>query len=182
MAPNNRWRGRDALVLGRGGNLVEIAGPVRFRHMVGRRLTFTVTRHMGWLSPCQLRAVVALSALAAGVCPVAVAQNSNEKPTVTEVQAIEAKVRMPQGAAALGTYVRYYYASDQSGGRVISGIYVDEKWFRSSEIPATRIVLVNSAANVPAVEDAGCGVVYIEYDSARSAIVSASCSAELIPK
>jgi hypothetical protein len=137
---------------------------------------------MALFSPYQLRAVVAATALAAGVCAPTVAQHLNEKPTVTEVQAIEAKVRMPPGAGALGRYVRYYYASTPSGERTISGIYVDEGWFRPSEIPATRIVLVNSAADVPDIEDAGCSVVYVEYDSARAVIVGAACSAELLRK
>ena len=161
---------------------VEIAGPPQLGDVVGRLLTFAVRRHMASFSPYQLCVVAAVSALAAGACTAAVAQNSNEKPTVTEIQAIEAKLRMPQGAAALGRYVRYYYTSALSGGRTISGIYVDEKWFRPSEIPATRIVVVSSAAEVPGIEDAGCGVVYIEYDSARAAIVSASCSTDLIGK
>ena len=110
------------------------------------------------------------------------AQSSKVRVSLTEIEKVEAKVKMPHGAGGLRKYIRYYYLSNRSEGRNISGVYIDKNLFDSSKVPAARVVIVDGEADIPDVEDGGCSVVYVEYDRRRAAITSASCSADLISK
>jgi hypothetical protein len=115
------------------------------------------------------------------LCSTSMAQEVLAKPTSTEIRKIEAKVSLPHGAVTLGEYVRYYYASAAKAGvRQISGIYIARFWFKSSEIPATGIVVVAGDAEIPVPSDSECSVLFVNADPQSSAKVSAECSAGLI--
>jgi hypothetical protein len=140
----------------------------------------TAAAQLNRFAPSRPFALTAIAALCAAIASRDIAQDLSPRPSLSEIQAVEAKVRMPRGAAALRKYFRYYYLTARAEGRSISGVYIAEGWFRSSEMPVGRVIVVSGVADVPDVEDGGCGVVYVEYDSRRAAVVSASCSAEVI--
>jgi hypothetical protein len=110
------------------------------------------------------------------------AQEIVDRPTDTEIRNIEAKVRLPHGAATLGKYVRYYYASAKAGVRHVSGIYIERSLFKPSETPVTGIVVVGREAEIPVPSDAECSVLFVTADPQSSARVLAECSAGLFQK
>ena len=101
------------------------------------------------------------------------------RPSAVEIHDIEAKATMPSGAASIREYVRYYYASATSRGRTITGMYVARNSLEPSDVPTGEVVVVGSDAEVPAPFDAGCGVVFVNYDPHSASIMSSYCSAEL---
>jgi hypothetical protein len=101
-------------------------------------------------------------------------------PSSAEIRSLERRVKLPPKASALRTYVRYYYATGDSGpiGRSIEGIYVARSWFKPSEIPPSEIVIVSAEADVSVPEDAKCGLIFVTYTPINNTAV-ASCSATL---
>jgi hypothetical protein len=111
------------------------------------------------------------------------ADDTAAKPTSKEIRSLEGRVKLPSRASALRAYVRYYYASVDSGpiGRSIEGIYVAKSWFKPSEIPPDDIVIVNAETDVPVPENAKCTVVFVTYTPGNKSAV-ASCSLSLTLK
>jgi hypothetical protein len=124
--------------------------------------------------------VVVLAGVCAGAPPLSFPDESINTPTIAEIRSFEKKVRMPRGAGSLRRYVRYYYAVAQPDGRSVAGIYVAKGWLKPSEIPAGGIAIVAAESDIPVPEDAGCEVVFVEYDRASSSKVTASCGSELV--
>ena len=131
--------------------------------------------------------VAALSAILSGVACIASisaeADDAVAKPSSAEIRSLERRVKLPNKASALRTYVRYYYALGDSGpgGRSIEGIYVAKSWFKPSEIPPGDIVVVSAEADVSVPEDAKCTVLFVTYSPGSKTAV-AFCSASLILK
>lgn len=131
--------------------------------------------------------VVALSALVSGLaCTGSMSAEANDaadKPSSAEIRSLERRVKLPDKAAALRTYVRYYYAlgAPDAGGRSIEGIYVAKLWFKPSEIPPGDIVVVATEDDVSVPQNARCTVLFVTYNpDSRTAV--ASCSASLALK
>lgn len=97
-------------------------------------------------------------ALVAGGCP---ARSANDEGVLME--AIEADVRLPNGAKNLSDYARYYY---RDGTKVV-GIYV------SGDKPGRRWVMKSKA---PVIMDGGCGVVNVVFDVASRRVTSTFCN------
>jgi hypothetical protein len=106
-----------------------------------------------------------------------------EKPTSAEIRSLERRVRLPDKAPALRTYVRYYYAlgDSGSGGRSIEGIYIAKSYFRPADIPPGDIVVVGAETDVSVPADAKCTVLFVTYNPDSKTAV-ASCSASLVLK
>jgi len=128
--------------------------------------------------------VAALTAVLLGVAWVASTSASEDDtavmPSDAEIRSLERRVKLPPKASALRTYVRYYYATVDSGpiGRAIEGIYVAKAWFKPSEIPPAEVVIVGAETDVSVPEDAQCALVFVTYTPANNTAV-ASCSATL---
>lgn len=113
---------------------------------------------------------------------------------------IEAMVRMPRGAQPLAAYARFYAAVD--GGR-ISGVYLvpsgpmPADWGCSEMTPEgeSREVRCDpsvmrgdgvragerrwvEADRLPAVDDGGCGIVTLEFDTQAGRIINIECNGE----
>jgi hypothetical protein len=136
-----------------------------------------VRRHVMLVAIIRL---LTLASLAVLVAPVAFAQAPLEKPTPAEVHSIETNIRMPKGAGHLRAYVRYYYTDTHTAGRRVAGIFIARSWLGSSEIPEGGITVVASEHEIRVPEDAGCSVVFVEYDPHNSSRLVASCGAEVI--
>jgi hypothetical protein len=128
--------------------------------------------------------VATLTAALIGVACVASigvkADDAAVMPSSAEIRNLERRVKLPPKASALRTYVRYYYATGDSGpiGRSIEGIYIAKSWFKPSEIPTNDIVIVSAEADVSVPEDAKCGLLFVTYTPINNTAV-ASCSATL---
>jgi hypothetical protein len=128
-----------------------------------------------------------LSAVLSGFASIAsISAETDEtvaKPSSAEIRSLEGRVKLPPKASALRTYVRYYYASADSGavGRSIEGIYVAKSWFKPSEVPPGDIVVVSAEADVSVPENAKCTVVFVTYTPSNKTAVT-SCSLSLILK
>lgn len=105
------------------------------------------------------------------------------RPSDAEIRSLERLVKLPPKASALRTYVRYYYASADSGpiGRAIEGIYIAKSWFKPSDLPPGDIVVVSAEADVSVPEGAKCTVVFVTYTPSNKTAVT-SCSLNLILK
>ena len=131
--------------------------------------------------------VAALSAIVfamAGVASMdAQADDTVIKPSSAEIRSLEGRVKLPPKASALRTYVRYYYASADSGpvGRSIEGIYVAKSSFKPSEIPSDDIVIVGAESDVSVPEGAKCAVIFVTYTPVNKTAV-AFCSVSLVLK
>ena len=101
-------------------------------------------------------------------------------PSSAEIRSLERRVKLPPKASALRTYVRYYYATADSGpiSRSIEGIYIAKSWLKPSEIPLNDIVIVNAETDVSVPEDANCALIFVTYTPVNNTAV-ASCSATL---
>ena len=108
------------------------------------------------------------------------AEDTAVMPSSAEIRSLERRVKLPPKASALRTYVRYYYATADSGpiGRSIEGIYVAKSWFKPSEIPPSDIVIVSAETDVSLPEDAKCALIFVTYTPVNNTAV-ASCSATL---
>jgi hypothetical protein len=108
------------------------------------------------------------------------ADEAFSKPSSAEIRSIERRVKLPSKASALRTYVRYYYASGDSGpvGRSVEGIYIAKTWFKTSEIPPGDIVVVGAESDVAVPEGAKCTVIFVTYTPSNKTAV-AFCSASL---
>jgi hypothetical protein len=108
------------------------------------------------------------------------ADDAFAKPSSAEIRGIERRVKLPPKASALRTYVRYYYASGDSGpiGRSVEGIYIAKSWFKTSEIPPGDIVVVSAESDVSVPEGGACTVVFVTYTPSNKTAV-AFCSANL---
>lgn len=128
--------------------------------------------------------LAALTAVLLGVASVASlgagAEDAAVMPSEKEIRSLERRVKLPPAATALRTYVRYYYATVDSGpiGRAIEGIYVAKSWFRPSELPPTDVVVVGAETDVSVPADAKCALIFVTYTPANNTAV-ASCSATL---
>jgi hypothetical protein len=131
--------------------------------------------------------VAALSAILSGAsCNVSTGAEVDDavaKPSSAEIRSLEGRVKLPPKASALRTYVRYYYASADSGpiGRTIEGVYVAKSWFKPSDMPPGDIVVVRAEADVSIPENAKCAVVFVTYTPSNKNAVT-SCSLTLILK
>jgi hypothetical protein len=105
------------------------------------------------------------------------------EPSSAEIRSLERRVKLPSQASALRTYVRYYYATADSGpvGRSVEGIYVAKSWFKPSEIPSGDIIVVNAETDVSVPEGAKCAVLFVTYTPSNKTAV-AFCSASLVLK
>ena len=105
------------------------------------------------------------------------------EPSSAEIRSLERRVKLPSQASALRTYVRYYFATADSGpvGRSIEGIYVAKSWFKPSEIPSGDIIVVNAETDVSVPEGAKCAVLFVTYTPSNKTAV-AFCSASLVLK
>ena len=134
-----------------------------------------------------LTAATALSVILFGVsCVVSMSARADDvvaKPNSAEIRSLEGRVKLPPQASKLRTYVRYYYASADSGpvGRSIEGIYVAKSSFKPSEIPADDIVIVGAESEVSIPEGAKCAVIFVTYTPSNKTAV-AFCSVSLILK
>jgi hypothetical protein len=101
-------------------------------------------------------------------------------PSSAEIRSLERRVKLPPKASALRTYVRYYYATADSGpiGRSIEGIYIAKSLLNPSEIPLDDIVIVNAETDVSVPEAAKCALIFVTYTPTNNTAVAA-CSATL---
>jgi len=112
------------------------------------------------------------------VSTIALGAGDLEPPTPAEIQFIESRIELPDGAHPLNEYVRFYYVVDIQGQRTIEGGYVSTpdtapfKW-------TGPIVIVRNYEDVPAPYDAGCGVIRIAFVPGLSKGVKASCDPAL---
>lgn len=136
------------------------------------------------MKPVQLLALF----LALG-CAQAPAQNNQDAPQPappaattppgTEAQAreelmdrIERQVRLPEGAAPLASYARYYAWQDRGDGyRKVIGVYLGV----GERTPGRRWVTENE---FPLILDGGCGMVTLSYDVAAQRIEHVTCNGE----
>jgi hypothetical protein len=104
------------------------------------------------------------------------------KPSLVEIRAIEAKLKMPREASAIENYRRYYYLQSSTQLSTIVGVYIEKGWLPKSDQAALGIVVVSSQADIPDIEDGGCSVIYVEFNNKNKTISSAECSAEIMKK
>ena len=135
------------------------------------------------MKPFQLLALF----LALG-CAQAPAQNNQDAPQGgpqpatppdTEAQAreelmerIEREVRLPEGAAPLASYARYYAWQERGDGiRKVIAVYLGV----GERTPGRRWVTENE---FPLILDGGCGLISLSYDAAARRIEHVTCNGE----
>ncbi len=100
-------------------------------------------------------------------------------PPTTEAQAreelmdqIERQVRLPEGAAPLASYARYYAWQDRDDGfRKVVAVYQN----LTGEPPGRNWVAENE---LPVILDGGCGVISLSYNLAAQRIEHVTCNGE----
>jgi hypothetical protein len=131
------------------------------------------------MKPVQLLALF----LAIG-CAQAPAQNNQDAPQAanppnTEAQAreelmarIEREVRLPEGAAPLASYARFYAWQERGDGiRKVIAVYLGV----GERTPGRRWV---TESEFPLILDGGCGLVTLSYDAAAQRIEHVTCNGE----
>src|SRR5262245_49772814 len=114
------------------------------------------------------------------------AADTAEPPTAAEIQLIESRIELPDGAYRLDEYVRFYYVVLGQPHRRIDGGYVAKHTLDSygwppdgQRSPPGQIAIVQDYEDVPAPYDAGCSVLRIEFVAARSKEVKVRCDPQL---
>ena len=87
--------------------------------------------------------------------------------TAAEVDAIEARIKMPAGTSPLASYGRYYSYVTIDGHRLIEGYLVAEPFSRPGRY-------LNSEG--PGIEDGGCSVITVYYDPERQHVAGTFCN------
>jgi hypothetical protein len=90
-------------------------------------------------------------------------------PSVSLVEQIETKIKMPKGTALNG-YSRHYYGVVQSKHRILIGVYI-----QTDKSPGVKI---SPMATVPKVFDGGCGVVNLKYDVDQGRTLAIFCNGD----
>jgi hypothetical protein len=98
------------------------------------------------------------------------------RPTTKEIQTLERKVSLPNGADPLDSYQRYYAGENDRAGKVIHGRYVG-----LTTLPRKGFISVVSPSKLPTIADGGCGVIDVIYSVPRSAVMSVACNGEASP-
>lgn len=120
-----------------------------------------------------------LVAVAAAVSSPALAiPNSGEAwlPSMAEVQHVESKVTMPDGAQAMSAYVRYYAGITVEGRKVIYGVYLATGVVRDMKQDPRAGIRIVTAREVPEIEDGGCSQVTVEFDVTSDSVTRIRCN------
>jgi hypothetical protein len=92
-------------------------------------------------------------------------------PTPAQVARIERGLRLPTGADPLQTYERYYTGTYKGSRRLVLGALVGLQ-----KLPREGSLAIVKPAEMPAIADAGCGVIWLTYDLAAQKVRSIRCN------
>lgn len=109
----------------------------------------------------------AVLGLAISVALAALAGCSDSKETEL-ISQMEAGLRLPEGAAPLDHYARYYAIEGAGERREVRGVLV-----RRKDAAGVHLVKANS---LPVRFDGGCGVVNVRYSPAEKKFLLVSCN------
>lgn len=104
-------------------------------------------------------------------CAPAAAQSSSELVAPETIAAIESRVRMPRGAAALEEYDRYYAIDRSAGLDLVRGVFLLRSTFGDVERAGMAPLLERAnvyrgmVPDLPVVADGGCAVVSVVFDA-----------------
>jgi hypothetical protein len=91
-----------------------------------------------------------------------------QRVTASEADAIEARIKMPDGAPApLSRYARYYNYASQDGHVLIQGYFV----YGLGDRPGRYLNTED-----PGIDDGGCSVITIYYDPQRQRVAGIFCN------
>lgn len=88
-------------------------------------------------------------------------------PTPALVVDVEARLALPEGAAPMDSYGRYYYGKFKHGRRVLVGEFVQDL------SPGVHII---SPTHAPRILDGGCSVIRLVYDVAQKKVTALFCN------
>jgi len=80
---------------------------------------------------------------------------------------IEASLHLPDGAAPLSSYTRYYAGTIKKGHRILLGHF---------EAGSGKVQIVPSVRDLPVVYDGGCSIVSIRYDVTAGRVLDLFCN------
>jgi hypothetical protein len=118
----------------------------------------------------------ALVAFAATSASAIIRPTQGWTPTMAQVQRIESKVHMPDGAQAITAYLRFYAGVVDKGRQVIEGVYLARGVVRDMQIDHERDVQISPEKDIPFIDDGGCLMVTVYYDVASDTITHAACN------
>jgi hypothetical protein len=111
---------------------------------------------------------IATVCLAAGVLLAGLAGCSSKEAEL--ISQMEASLRLPNGAHALDSYVRYYAIEGAGERREVRGVLVKRK-------NQTGVHLVKANA-LPVLFDGGCGVVNVRYSPREKKFLQVACNGD----
>jgi hypothetical protein len=119
--------------------------------------------------PAALARLVAFSCgifLAAFACGASEA-SPDWVPDISLVTKIEASLHLPDGAASLSSYTRYYAGTIKNGHRILLGHF---------EAGSGKVQIVRSVRELPVIYDGGCSIVSIRYDVTAERVLDLFCN------
>ncbi len=127
-----------------------------------------------------VRAAFLATILAVVSLPALAIPNSGEVwlPSMAEVQHVESKVTMPDGAQAMSAYVRYYAGITVDGRKVIYGVYLATGVVRDMKQDPRPGIRIVTAREVPEIDDGGCSQVNVEFDVASDTVTRVRCNGQ----
>jgi hypothetical protein len=94
-------------------------------------------------------------------------------PTLADVASVEATLSMPQGAASLKQYIRYYAGTLEKGHRVLLGHFELGPTYNGAD---GDVRVVKSKNDLPVVFDGGCSIIFFRYDITEKRVVNLRCN------
>jgi len=77
---------------------------------------------------------------------------------------IEEGLKLPPGAAPLGSYNRYYAYAMRDGRKILIGVFIDSGAFPSEGKHPPSAHIVKNEADLPRILDGGCSVLNVIVD------------------
>lgn len=99
-------------------------------------------------------------------------------PSLAEVQHVESKVTMPEGAQPMSAYVRYYAGITVDGKKTIYGVYLATGVVRDMKQDPRPGIRIVTAREVPEIDDGGCSQVTVEFDVASDSVTRIRCNGQ----
>lgn len=85
---------------------------------------------------------------------------------------------MPDGAAPLSTYARFYAGAPPKGSHRITGLLL--RSFSVRSMPdldrSAGVTIVDKPGDWPDVADGGCGVIHVTYNLATDEVIELQCN------
>lgn len=119
---------------------------------------------------------VAACVLTAGPASAVLKPEGAWVPSTAAVQHVEAMVRLPTGAKAMGAYVRFYTGVVDRGRKVIEGVYLVRRVVADMHRTVPGDVNIVAANEMPFINDGGCYMITVYYDVATDTITTVGCN------